>query len=227
MTMTDTPATETAAPARDRVDRTDPDAVWSDLVARHDEVAARLPHDGTPDHTPEVAVLACSDARVPPSSVFDATPGSMFVVRHAGNTASPTAVASLDYAVENLGVHLVVVLGHSECGAVTAAFAPDGDADLAPVVEPITAVVGRCGCTTVDEAVEANVAETVATLGAGDGPLGRAARRGDVVIRGAVHDITTGALRPVTLAPDEHPNDSVATDRSETETPETHHKEKQ
>lgn len=70
---------------------------------------------------PHSIVLSCSDSRVPPEIVFDQKLGEIFTVRSAGETLSPTAIASIEFAVQNLGSHLVVVLGHTNCGAVKAA----------------------------------------------------------------------------------------------------------
>lgn len=204
MTMTMTMTAESVGQGtRPATDRIDPEAVWTDLVARHGVVSAGTSRSETPVHAPEAAVLACADARVPPSVLFDAPAGSLFVVRHAGNTASPAAIASLDFAVEHLGVRLVMVLGHTSCGAVTAALAGSRDPDLVEVVEPIAAVIDACGhCGTVDEAVTANVAAAVDALVDHDGAVGRGARSGNVVVRGVVHDLATGELRPVVTRPD-------------------------
>ena len=68
---------------------------------------------------PWASVLCCSDSRVPPEWVFDAVPSDLFVVRGAGNTAFTEAIASLEYAVSVLGTPLILVMGHSNCGAVT------------------------------------------------------------------------------------------------------------
>lgn len=70
---------------------------------------------------PNSIVLSCSDSRVPPEVVFDQKLGEMFTVRSAGETLSPQAIGSIEYAIEKLGSHLVVVLGHTNCGAVKAA----------------------------------------------------------------------------------------------------------
>ncbi len=70
---------------------------------------------------PFAAVLACSDSRVPVKILFDRGVGDIFTVRVAGNVVGETAVGSIEYAVENLGIRLLVVLGHSCCGAVEAA----------------------------------------------------------------------------------------------------------
>lgn len=70
---------------------------------------------------PQSIVLSCSDSRVPPETVFDQKLGEVFTVRTAGQTLSPQAIGSMEYAVENLGSKLLVVLGHTSCGAVKAA----------------------------------------------------------------------------------------------------------
>jgi carbonic anhydrase len=72
---------------------------------------------------PSAVVLACADSRVSPELVFDQGLGDLFVVRVAGNVAEPFMIGSIEYAVEHLHVPLVVVLGHSKCGAVEAALA--------------------------------------------------------------------------------------------------------
>ena len=72
---------------------------------------------------PFAAILCCSDSRVPPEIIFDAGIGDLFVVRLAGNVPDDCALASLEYAVAHLHVSLVVVLGHTGCGAIQAALA--------------------------------------------------------------------------------------------------------
>jgi carbonic anhydrase len=74
----------------------------------------------TKSQYPIAAVLSCSDSRVAPEFAFDQGPGDLFVVRVAGNFANEDGLASFEYAVKFLGVPLVVVLGHSNCGAVDA-----------------------------------------------------------------------------------------------------------
>lgn len=70
---------------------------------------------------PQSIVLSCSDSRVPPEAVFDQKLGEIFTVRSAGETLSPQSIGSIEYAIENLGSKLVVILGHTNCGAVKAA----------------------------------------------------------------------------------------------------------
>jgi carbonic anhydrase len=73
---------------------------------------------------PFAVVLSCSDSRIPPDVVFDQGIGDLFVVRVAGNVATPDALGSIEYAVDHLDAKLVVVMGHRRCGAVQAAFCP-------------------------------------------------------------------------------------------------------
>lgn len=91
----------------------------------------------TPDHSPYALVLGCSDARVPIEWVFDQGFNDLFVVRIAGNVVGSDCIGSFQYAVKNLqkSVQTIVVLGHTHCGAVTAAvdayLSPNGYADIA------------------------------------------------------------------------------------------------
>jgi carbonic anhydrase len=75
---------------------------------------------------PFAVILGCSDSRVPPEIAFDTGLGELFVVRVAGNVANTSSIASVEYAVANLGTKLVVVLAHMNCGAVNAALSGAG-----------------------------------------------------------------------------------------------------
>ncbi len=72
---------------------------------------------------PYAIILSCADSRVVPEMIFDTGPGELFVVRVAGNVANTSSIASIEYAVAHLGTQVIVVLGHQNCGAVTAAVA--------------------------------------------------------------------------------------------------------
>ena len=76
---------------------------------------------------PFAIILSCCDSRVPTEIVFDTGLGDLFVIRVAGNVANPSSIASIEYAVANLGTKLVVVMAHQSCGAVSAAI-EGGDA---------------------------------------------------------------------------------------------------
>lgn len=172
--------------------------VWNELVEAHrlvkDQHPERVEIDGLPVHEPIAAILACSDARVPPSVLFGQDAGQVFVVRIAGNTASPAAIASLDYAVAVLGVELLIVLGHTGCGAVQAAASGTCGGHLAPIVESICRLAAARPEASVDELVRENVAETVAALSRHSGPVGEAVRSRRLDVRGAVHDLYSGEL---------------------------------
>jgi carbonic anhydrase len=98
--------------------------------------------------TPSVAVLSCSDSRVPPELVFDWSLGDLFVVRSAGESADALAVGSLEYAVEHLGTAVIVVMGHQRCGAVKAACS--GGKPASPNLEAVVSPIAT-SCTKVDK----------------------------------------------------------------------------
>jgi carbonic anhydrase len=90
---------------------------------------AKAKGGGNPQHraelahgqAPPVAIIGCADSRAPPELIFDADAGELFTIRVAGNVVNPDNLASLEYAVKCLGTKLVVILGHTRCGAVAAA----------------------------------------------------------------------------------------------------------
>ena len=172
------------------------DEVWRDLVAGA-ERSATAGRTAMQEHDPSVAVLSCSDARVPPSVVFDQPAGELFVVRIAGNTASTSAIASLEYAVAHLGVGLIVVLGHTHCGAVGAAADGVCFGVLSPVVGPICELVCDHPEATPTELEAMNVARTVEVLKQAGGAITAEHLDGRLSIKGAVFDLDSGELRPV------------------------------
>ncbi len=102
--------------------------------ARRDEIAA--------SQHPKAIVLSCSDSRVPPEIIFDQGLGDLFVVRVAGNVLNDENLGSIEYAVGYLGVKDIVVLGHSRCGAVTAAVnAHDAEGHVKSVLHAIKPAV--------------------------------------------------------------------------------------
>lgn len=153
---------------------------------------------------PFAAVLSCSDSRVAPELIFDCHPGEVFVVRNAGNCIEPFGVASLEYAATALGVRLIVVLGHSGCGAVKAAIATIAKGSEAPghlpalinAIRPaVEAAQGRGGGTPPLEAViGAHVSEGVAALRVNQPILARLVQTGALHIAGGTYDIATGKV---------------------------------
>ena len=109
-----------------------PDAALRELIAGNERsvtnqlVSVQTDLEVLRNHTadkqePFAAVLACADSRVPVELIFDQTIGRLFVTRVAGNLVTPEIIASLEYAVAVLGVKAILVLGHTNCGAVKAA----------------------------------------------------------------------------------------------------------
>lgn len=146
---------------------------------------------------PWAGIITCADSRVPPSWIFDVNPGQLFVVRSAGNTAFDDGVASMEYAVANLGVSLIMVLGHSGCGAVSAAL---GDQPLTPLLEnlvqPIRAAIPS-GLEDLEQGVEYNTRSAAAALTAKSQVLARGVEAGTLRIYGAVYDIASSRVRLV------------------------------
>ena len=92
---------------------------------------------------PFAVILSCADSRVPPELVFDADLGELFVVRVAGNVLDPIVLGSIEFAVTALGTRLLVVLGHSACGAIEAALGQiaEPSADLSPHLQALVAAL--------------------------------------------------------------------------------------
>ena len=153
---------------------------------------------------PIATILGCSDSRVPPELVFDQGFGDLFVVRVAGNIIEPAVFGTIGYAVEHLKTSLLVVLGHQQCGAVTAALdglrrnvedQPGIEALLnyvKPSLKDIDPTLPRT--MQIEIGVEANVRRATAQIAAS--PEGkRAIKEGRHLVVGAVYELTTGQVR--------------------------------
>jgi len=108
---------------------------------------------------PFAVIVCCSDSRVPPEHLFDQSLGDLFVVRVAGNVVTPIELGSVEYAVEHLKTPLVVVLGHEECGAVSAAVqGGETHGSIAAIIDKIKPAVegARAMGTTGKELIEAS-----------------------------------------------------------------------
>ncbi len=141
---------------------------------------------------PWAAVLGCSDSRVPPEIVFDQGLGDLFVVRTAA-VCDPVVTASLGYALDRLHVPLVLVLGHSGCGAVTAALAqrPDeGEDPLSVAIRPAIAEARQCRGDLCDLTVRLHVQGVVTHLRQTLPVL----RDGKAAVMGAVYDLASGRV---------------------------------
>ena len=142
---------------------------------------------------PWATVLTCSDSRVSPNWVFDTTPGELFVIRSAGNTAFTEAVASIEYSVSVLNTPLVMVMGHSGCGAVQAAM---NDASLTPSLEQLVAPIRQQidGTSSLAEAVKRNALGAAEQLLQHSDALRQAKADGAMKLVVSYFDLTSGAV---------------------------------
>jgi carbonic anhydrase len=156
----------------------------------------------TGGQNPFAIILGCADSRVPPEIVFDTGLGDLFVCRVAGNIETPEIIGSIEYGVQVLGAPLIMVLGHSGCGAVDAALAVvtrgaefegylSGLVDL--IIPAAASIAGQPG-NPLDNAIRANVQTTVAHLLRRDPELAARVRDGRVRVVGGVYDLASGRV---------------------------------
>lgn len=144
--------------------------------------------------SPYVAILGCADSRVPVEILFDEGFGDLFTVRVAGNVATPEEIASLEYAVGVLGAQLVLVLGHSSCGAVQAAAAGAAvPGQISALFQHITPAIPDGA--DLDAAVAANVHHQARVLLTSSTVIREAVAAGKAAVRGAVYDLADGRVR--------------------------------
>lgn len=168
----------------------------------------RRPEDFRPlveGQRPMAVIVGCADSRVSPELLFDQGVGDLFTVRVAGNVVSgagPPVKGSIEYGVAELGAPLIMVLGHSECGAVKAAIKHMDDKEplpgaIGPLIKSIRPAVmkakGRPG-NLLDNAVRANVEIGVVVLRGLQPILAEAVKQGRVKVVGAVYDLRTGGV---------------------------------
>lgn len=152
--------------------------------------------------SPFATVLGCADSRVPVETLFDHEPGDIFVVRLAGNFLSDAALASIEYAVAVLKSPLVMVLGHTSCGAVKAAIdyietrkpLPGHMQTLADAIEPAAAASRHEHGNWWENAVKENVRLNTQRLRASTPILHEAVSKGEAQIVGGVYDLSTGKV---------------------------------
>jgi len=170
-------------------------------VMTHSWLQERIEVTGDIGQSPSVGVLSCADSRIPVEMIFDQSVGDLFVVRVAGNYQSPDAAGTFEFGVEALGVHTLLVLGHTKCGAVNAALDganPPGNMPvfiraIRPALEAHTGGVSAIKSQT--EAVEINVRWQLQQLLARSEILRKAKEEGRLQILLGVYDVTTGTVR--------------------------------
>ena len=169
--------------------------------------AVRRWHPGLVDgQWPFAAVLGCADSRAPAEYVFDQGLGDLFVIRVAGNIVAPSLVGSVEFAASQFGTRLVVVMGHTRCGAVDATVralesqGPPASDNLRAIVDLISPhvrdVVAGAGDheARVAAAVRANALASARELGRSSAILRRLVDGGRLAIVAAVYDLATGLV---------------------------------
>ena len=140
---------------------------------------------------PYCAVLACADSRVAPELIFDQNLGDLFVVRIAGNVATRGIIESLDFASKILKIDLIVVMGHQNCGAVSAVMEHSADIELGSLYSYIQPSIQ--GISSIKEAVIANVRQQIKQIKA-DPLLQTRFHEGSLKILGAYYNFETGLV---------------------------------
>lgn len=199
-------AAETAAAVKD------PDAIIKTLKEGNDRYmrgvtkypridAVRRRKTAEFGQTPQATILGCADARVPPEVIFDQGFGDLFVVRVAGNVCAIAELASIEYGVKYLKTSLIVVLGHTECGAIKGALS---DATLAGSLPKLIELIrpGIAGVAekklpeaeALNEAITANVWNSVDTILRESPGIANLIKEKKVKVVGAVRDIKDGHI---------------------------------
>ena len=165
-------------------------------------------HQLVAGQNPFAIILGCADSRVPVELIFDQSLGDLFVIRVAGNIVTPSVVGSIEFAAEQFGTRLVVVLGHSRCGAVTATFnelaqpSEDRSPNLQVIVDYIRPSVEglletdqpHAPETLIPQAVRANIRAAADHLRHGSKILERHIATDGLLVVGAEYSLDTGGV---------------------------------
>jgi carbonic anhydrase len=157
---------------------------------------------------PKAIVLCCSDSRAPVEMIFDQDIGDLFVIRVAGNIIAPSLVGSVEFAANTFGTNLVLVMGHTQCGAIkatldyienTQSVSSENIYDIVSRIKPHIAHIAKSPAASYEEklasAVEANVLASVAQLSHSSRIIEDLARQGKIKIVGAVLSLSSGEVR--------------------------------
>jgi len=143
---------------------------------------------------PFAAVLACADSRVPVELIFDQTIGHIFVARVAGNMVTPEIIATLEYGVAVLGVKVLLVLGHTNCGAVKAAMKSDTvPGQISVLYKHLRPAVEKSGGS-LDKAISLNAEHQAELLRTSSTVVRDALKGGKVKVVSGVYDLASGEV---------------------------------
>ena len=173
-----------------------------------DNLTSQMRRDLAAGQEPFAIILGCSDSRVPAEIVFDQGLGDLFVIRVAGNIVAPSQVGSVEFAAARFGTRLVVVLGHSRCGAILATLeelgrpSQDQSRNLRSIVERIQPSVEPLLATELKhqpdallrEAIRANIRASVSHLRHGSEVLEQLIQSDGLLVVGAEYSLETGVV---------------------------------
>lgn len=167
-------------------------------TAAHNWSTERTQRTGQFGQSPSVGILSCADSRVPVEMIFDQGVGDLFVVRVAGNSESATAAGTFEYGVKALGVHTILVLGHTKCGAIDAAMQgkplPGEMGAFTDAIMPAFAAPNPRPAN-LDAASEANARWQAAQLLKRSEILRTAVADGSIELMCGIYDVDTGRVR--------------------------------
>jgi carbonic anhydrase len=161
--------------------------------------------------TPFAALFGCADSRLSAEIIFDVGLGDLFVVRNAGQVIGETILGSLEYAVEVLGVPIILVLGHDECGAIRATIDDvEGKMNasgafihkLVDQIRPTVLSANAQGKHDIDDVTELHVQDTINEMLTSSKLIANAVKAGKLGVVGANYKLTLGEIHPiVTIGP--------------------------
>jgi len=162
----------------------------------------RAQETGETGQYPIATFLSCSDSRVPLEVIFDQNIGDIFVIRVIGNICRDSQLGSIEFGVKYLGTPLCVVLGHTKCGAITAACTGQGLEEniqaivnaVNPAIARAEALTGKTGSEIVETCCTENVFVQIETIFRKSGIIREAARKEELLVVGAVYDIDCGSV---------------------------------
>lgn len=198
-----------------------PQAAWDALKRGNERFVS-----GTPAHPrqdierrealaakqiPFAALFGCADSRLSAEIIFDVGLGDLFVVRNAGQVIAETIIGSLEFSVEVLGVPLILVLGHDECGAIRATIdATEGNLksegefihNLVERIRPTVVAANADGKFEIDEITELHVQDTINELLTRSTLIANAVKAGKLAVVGANYKLTLGEVQPIVIVGD-------------------------
>lgn len=156
--------------------------------------------------TPFAALFGCADSRLSAEIIFDVGLGDFFVVRNAGQVIGETILGSLEYAVEVLGVPIILVLGHDECGAIRATINDvEGNMNasgeyihkLVAQIRPTVLAANAQGKHEIDDVTELHVQDTINEMLTNSSLIAEAVKSGKLAVVGANYKLTLGEIHPI------------------------------